>query len=149
MTYSLKDYGDKDKWRGLDNAFREAAKRGVMVRLVFSDWAMGGKADADIKELAGVKNITIKISSLPRHSAGFVPFARVEHCKYLIADDKYGFVSTSNWSRNYFYDTRGAAVIIEGASAVETLNDIFYKAWNGPYVKAVDALSDYPSVKKQ
>ena len=149
MTYSLKDYGDKEKWRKLDNAFREAAKRGVSVRLVFADWAMGGKADSDIKALAGVKNITVKISSLPRHSGGFVPFSRVEHCKYLVADDKYGFIGTSNWSRSYFYDTRGAAVIVEGASVIETLNDIFHKAWAGPYVKVVDPLNDYPPVKKQ
>ena len=149
MTYSLKDYGDKEKWRGLDNAFREAAKRGVTVRLIFADWSMGGKGDSDIKELSKVKNITVKISSLPQYSGGFVPFARVEHCKYLVADDKYGFISTSNWSRNYFYDTRGAAVIIAGAAAVEALNDVFYKAWDGPYVKAVDPLADYSPVKKQ
>lgn len=149
MTYSLKDYGGKEKWRKLDNAFREAAKRGVTVRLVFADWAMGGRADPDIKELAGVKNITVKISSLPRYSGGFVPFSRVEHCKYLVADDKYGFISTSNWSRSYFYDTRGAAVIIEGASAVETLNDIFHKVWDGPYVKVLDPGRNYPPVKRQ
>ena len=149
MTYSLKEYGDKDKWRELDDAFRDAAKRGVTVRLVFADWAMGGKADTDIKELSKVKNITVKISSLPQYSAAFVPFARVEHCKYLVADDKYGFISTSNWSRSYFYGTRGAAVIVEGASAIETLNDIFRKAWDGPYVKVVDPLNDYQPVKKQ
>jgi phosphatidylserine/phosphatidylglycerophosphate/cardiolipin synthase-like enzyme len=149
MTYSLKDYGDKEKWRGLDNAFRAAAKRGVTVRLVFADWSMGGKADPDIKELSSVKNITVKISSLPRYSGGFVPFSRVEHWKYLIADDKYGFISTSNWSRNYFYDTRGAAVVVKGASAIEALNDVFYKVWNGPYVKIVDPLADYSPVKKQ
>ncbi|HAF95112.1 MAG: hypothetical protein A2X34_08735 [Elusimicrobia bacterium GWC2_51_8] len=149
MTYSLKDYGGKVKWRGLDNAFREAAKRGVTVRLVFADRAMGGKADSDIKALSQVKNITVKISSLPQYSGGFVPFARVEHCKYLVADDKYGFISTSNWSRDYFYNTRDAAVIVEGASAVETLNDIFHKVWYGPYVKVVDPLKDYPPVKKQ
>ncbi|MCX5786411.1 MAG: phospholipase D-like domain-containing protein [Elusimicrobia bacterium] len=149
MTYSLKEYGDKEKWRELDNAFREAAKRGVSVRLIFADWSMGGKGDPDIKDLSQVKNITVKISSLPQYSGGFVPFARVEHCKYLVADDKYGFISTSNWSRNYFYDTRGAAVIIAGAAAVETLNDVFYRSWNGPYVKVVDPAADYSPVKKQ
>ncbi|HAH30833.1 MAG TPA: phospholipase [Elusimicrobia bacterium] len=149
MTYSLKDRGAGKKWTELDEAFRAAAKKGVTVRLIFADWAMGGKADADIKELSKAKNITVKISSLPQHSGGFVPFARVEHCKYLVADDKHGFISTSNWSRDYFYEARDAAIIITGAPAIEALNDVFYKAWNGPYVKVVDPTSDYLPVKKQ
>ena len=39
--------------------------------------------------------------------------------------------------------------VVEGAGAIEALNDIFYRAWNGPYVKAVDPLFTYPQIKRQ
>lgn len=150
MTYSLKGSGKKNpKWTDLDDAFRAAGARGVKVELVFSDWAVGGKADADIKSLAQAKNVSVRISSLPRYSKAFVPFARVEHCKYLVADGEKAFLSTSNWARDYFLETRGAAVVLEGAAGAAPLEDIFSRAWNGPYVQPVDPEKQYEAVKKQ
>jgi phosphatidylserine/phosphatidylglycerophosphate/cardiolipin synthase-like enzyme len=147
MTYALTEHGEK-RWADLDTAFRHAAAQGVKVQLVFADWGMGGKADRDIKALAKTDNISIKISSLPQKSTGFIPFARVEHCKYLTADGEFSFVTTSNWGPGYFLTTRGAAVIINGAAGASVLEDIFSKTWNGPYVQPVDPLKDYQPVKK-
>ncbi|HBA59752.1 MAG TPA: hypothetical protein DCZ92_02795 [Elusimicrobia bacterium] len=147
MTYALSEYGSK-RWAELDSAFRLAAARGVKVELVFADWAMGGKADRDIKALAKTDNISVKISVIPQSSAGFIPFARVEHCKYLTADGEASFVSTSNWGPGYFHNTRGAAVLIKGAAGAAVLEDIFAKTWDGPYVQPVDPLMDYQPVKK-
>jgi phosphatidylserine/phosphatidylglycerophosphate/cardiolipin synthase-like enzyme len=94
MNYSLTEHW-LERWAELDKALRMAAARGVKVELVFADWNMGGKNDRDIKALAKTDNISIKISSLPPHSSGFIPFARVEHCKYLVADGETGFITTS------------------------------------------------------
>jgi len=116
--------------------------------LVFADWGMGGKADRDIKALSKTDNISIKISSLPGYSGGFIPFSRVEHCKYLVADGETAFVTTSNWGPGYFLTSRGAAVIMKGAAGAAILEDIFAKTWNGPYVQPVDALKDYQPVKR-
>jgi len=147
MTYSLSEYGSK-RWAELDSAFRLAAARGVKVELVFADWGMGGKGDRDIKALAKTDNIGVKISVIPQHTAGFIPFARVEHCKYLTVDGEFSFVSTSNWGPGYFLNTRGAAVIITGAAAAGALEDIFSRVWNGPYAQPVDPLKKYEPVKK-
>ncbi|HNW44976.1 MAG TPA: phospholipase D-like domain-containing protein [Elusimicrobiales bacterium] len=147
MTYALSEHGSK-RWADLDEAFRIAAARGVKVELVFADWGMGGKADRDIKALSKTDNISIKISSLPLHSSGLIPFARVEHCKYLVADGETGFVTTSNWGPGYFLTSRGAAVIIKGAAGAAILEDIFSKTWTGPYAQPVDAEKDYQPVKR-
>ncbi len=147
MTYSLEEHGSK-RWAELDSAFRKAAARGVKVELVFADWAMGGKADRDIKALSGTENITVKISALPQHSRGLIPFSRVEHLKYLVADGAAGFVTTSNWGPGYFLTTRGAAVMLKGAPAADVLEDIFYRAWTGPYVLPIDPLKQYQPVKR-
>ena len=147
MTYSLEEHGSK-RWAELDSAFRKAAARGVKVDLVFADWAMGGKADRDIKALSKTDNITVKISALPLHSKGLIPFARVEHLKYLVVDGETSFVTTSNWGPGYFLTSRGAAIIIKGAPAAAVLEDIFYRTWTGPYVLPVDPLKAYQPVKR-
>lgn len=147
MNYALSEYGSK-RWADLDSAFRTAAALGVKVELVFADWTMGGKADRDIKALSKTDNISVKISSLLPHSSGFIPFARVEHLKYFVADGETGYVTTSNWGPGYFLTSRGAAVIINGAAGGAVLEDIFAKTWDGPYVQPVDPLKDYQPVKR-
>lgn len=147
MTYSLDEHG-AGRWAVLDSAFRAAAARGVKVELVFADWAMGGRADADIKALGKTANISVKISSLPEAKSGFIPYARVEHCKYLSVDGRAAYVTTSNWGPGYFLNTRSAAVFVEGAPAARVLEDIFSRTWNGPYVQPVDPAREYKPVKR-
>ncbi len=147
MSYALAERG-AERWTALDSAFRGAAARGVKVELVFADWTMGGRSDADIKALAQVKNISVKVSSLPQAATGFIPYARVEHCKYLSVDGRTAYVTTSNWAPGYFLNTRSAAVFVEGAPAAAVLEDIFSRTWNGPYVQPVDPLKEYKPVKR-
>ncbi len=147
MSYAIKDY-DGTLWFELDKALRAAGRRGVEVRLIFADWTMGKKDDKYIKELAKAKNVSVKISSLPQHSGGFVPFARVEHCKYAVADGEVSYISTSNWGKSYFYGTRDAAVFVDGESMARALGDIFETAWSGPYVEPVDQEKKYKAVKR-
>ncbi|MBI4655333.1 MAG: hypothetical protein HY746_01165 [Elusimicrobia bacterium] len=148
MIYSITDY-DGTAWHELDDVLRTAARRGVEINMILADWSMGGKADEDIKNLSKVPNMKIKISSLPEHSGGFIPYSRVEHCKYMIVDNKTALISTSNWSKSYFYSSRGASVIMRGEAAAEALKDIFHKVWNGPYVQPVDTEKEYQPVKRQ
>jgi len=148
MTYSLFPYGKKTRWEELDRALRDAGKRGVKVELIFADWSMGGKSDNDIKALSQAKNVSVKISSFPPYSGGFIPFARVDHSKYLIFDGEKAMFSTSNWSPDYFTDTRGAALIVEGAAGASVLEDIFNRSWTGPYATPVDPDKSYKPVKK-
>jgi len=148
MNYSLFPYGKKNRWEELDNALRDAGGRGVKVELIFSDWAMGGRDEKDIKSLSQAVNVSVKIASFPVNSNGFVPFSRVDHSKYIVVDGEKALLSTSNWSPDYFTDTRGAALIVEGAAGAAPLEDIFARSWNGPYVTPVDPAKKYPPVKK-
>lgn len=148
MTYHLDEYGS-GRWEVLDKAFRAAAERGVTVNLVFADWNMGkAKSDADVKSLAKIDNINIKIASLKEHSRGFIPFARVQHSKYITADGNRSYISTSNWGPSYFNTSRGAAVVIYGEEGANVLEDVFKKIWDGPYVEPVDQDKEYKPVKR-
>ncbi|MEW6042596.1 MAG: phospholipase D-like domain-containing protein [Elusimicrobiota bacterium] len=148
MTYSILDY-DNTRWNELNDALEQAAKRGVNIKMVLADWTMGKKTDKDIKNLSKIPNIKIKISSIPEYTGGFIPFSRVEHCKYMVVDDKTALISTSNWSKSYFYSSRDAAVIMKGKTAADAVKDVFQKAWNGPYVRLVDTEKEYQPVQRQ
>lgn len=143
MTYS-----GKNRFDILEKAFISAAKRGVKVRLIFSDWAIGRGKESAIKKLSGVENIEIKISSIPEFSGGFIPFSRVEHLKYICSDKRILMISTSNWGYDYFYQTRGVAVVIEGPAAGRLGEDIFERSWNSPYVFVFDPQTKYEARKK-
>ncbi len=148
MTYSLFPHGKKTRWEELDKALRAAGKRGVKVELIFADWCMGGKDEQGIKALSRARNVSVKISSFPRNSKGFIPFSRVDHTKYLVVDGKKALLSTSNWAPGYFSDTRGAARIIEGSGGAAPLEDVFGRSWTGPYVSPVEPDKKYEPVKK-
>jgi len=147
MSYAITDY-DKSRWKKLDKALRKAAKKGIKIKLIFADWTVKPKTEADIKSLSKVKNISIKISTIPQDKGGFVPYARVDHCKYMLVDDKISFISTSNWGKSYFYSTRSAAIIMKGKNSAKVLNDMFKMSWNSLYVKNLDVNKEYKSVKK-
>ncbi len=131
LTYST---GDDRRLRdpALDEALRRAAGRGVHVRLVVSDWEMGSRGMKDLQALARVPNVEVKLSTVPDWSGGYVPFARVEHCKYFVVDTLCTWVGTSNWSPDYFHSSRNLAVLIENRPIARDARAIFEASWRAP-----------------
>lgn len=147
-SYSTKGKTKKSPYLKIENELRKAAARGVEVKIIFSDWAIKKDAIDAIKGLMQIKGIEVKLSSIPEYSKGFIPYARVQHCKFFIADDDMSWISTSNWERDYFYDSRNAAMIIENEKVNGKLEEIFMRVWNSKYVEFVDTAKDYKPVKR-
>ncbi len=144
MTLSaFKDYGPKGWWPALDSALRDAAARGVRVRIIVADWALREPMQAYLKSLALMPNISVKYSTLPEAPQGFIPYARVEHCKYAVADDRMSYIGTGNWSWSYFATTVDASLFITGTAPAQTLGAIFNRDWNGPYVQRIEPGGHY------
>jgi len=148
FSYSTKGSSKKSPYVKLDNEIRKAAKRGVEVKIIFSDWAIKKDAIDAIKELSQVQGIEIKFSTIPQFSAGFIEYARVQHCKYFISDEDISWVSTANWERGYFYESRNATLIIENSKINAELEKVFKGVWNSSYVAKVDVNKFYEPVKK-
>src|SRR5262249_39413562 len=62
----------------LHKALVAAAGRGVKVKLIVSDWEIGGRGEPDLRALAAVPGIEVRVSQVPEWSGGYIPFARVE-----------------------------------------------------------------------
>jgi phosphatidylserine/phosphatidylglycerophosphate/cardiolipin synthase-like enzyme len=148
FSYSLKGSSKKSQWTKIDDALRDAAKRGVDVKIIFSDWAIKKGATEQIKELSQVPGIQIKFSTIPQYSKGFIPYSRVDHCKFFTADDDVSWISTSNWERDYFYQSRNSALVIENSRVNAELEKVFTRVWNSEYVETVDVNKEYKPVKR-
>ena len=147
-SYSPKARNENNYYDNIDKALRSAAERGVQIKIIFSDWAIREPATEFIKDLSKVENIKIKFSSIPEYSTGFIPYARVEHCKYFISDDDISWLSTANWEWGYFNNSRNATMIIENKKINELLNKVFERSWESNFVSEVDVSKVYKPVKR-
>lgn len=141
LSYSPADW--KDYYEVLDNALRRAATRNVAVKLMCSDWAKRKSQINFLKSLTVLPNIEVRLSTIPEYSGGFIPFARVDHCKYLLVDENKFWIGTSNWSKSYFYRSRNAGLIIEDPALAQQLHKFFLNSWNSPYAYPVDPCQEY------
>lgn len=142
LTYS--PIADKnDYYAAIDNALRTAATRGVKVNLMTSDWSKRKPIIYYLKSLGVIPNLTVKMSTIPEYSKGFIPYARVDHRKLLIVDNKYVWLGTSNWEKSYFYKGRNLGIVIESEKYNKIIKEIFLKSWNGPYSYEIKPEIDY------
>lgn len=141
LSYSVKD--QNDYYSKLDNAIRAAAIRGVKVNIILSDWSSGKSKLPYIKSLAVIPNIKIHFSTIPEWSGGYIPYSRVEHCKFLIVDKQYGWLGTSNWGKSYFYTSRNMGIVFKSNYVAKIIHKMFYKSWNSKYTYSIEIEKNY------
>ncbi len=135
-------------WKGgtysvIDDAIRSAAKRGVKVRMIVSDWEKGSETKNGLKDLSALQNIEIAFTAIPEWSGGYISYARVEHLKYIVADDTTFWLGTANCEKSYFYSTRNLGIVGTSAALAGRLSKIFDKSWNSPYKELITPEGKY------
>jgi phosphatidylserine/phosphatidylglycerophosphate/cardiolipin synthase-like enzyme len=141
LVYAPEDRSGRDD--ALDAALRRAAERGVHVKLLVSDWEADGDAIGSLQRLAREPNIEVKLSAIPEWSGGYIPFARVEHCKYAVVDSLWTWVGTSNWEPNYFHSSRNVAVTLKSERIARDARRAFVASWEAPSAHALDPDAHY------
>lgn len=142
LGYDTRSRGGSD-YLVLDNSLRRAAARGVKVRLLVADWEKGTPSERSLKELAKVSNIEVKFAVIPEWSGGYISFARVEHCKFVLADSSTFWIGTSNAEKNDFHSSRNLGVVVRSAKLGSLIHRVFSRSWDGPYVERVDPNKQY------
>jgi phosphatidylserine/phosphatidylglycerophosphate/cardiolipin synthase-like enzyme len=126
-----------EPWTRLDGALRRAHARGVAVRLLVADWAMKPGSQEALLDLAERGGVEVKVVTIPQDAEGPIPYARVVHSKYMVADGARAWVGTSNWEWDYFYASRDVSVFVDGKAFAERLEKFFDDLWNSPYATPV------------
>ncbi|MEC7519484.1 MAG: phospholipase D-like domain-containing protein [Myxococcota bacterium] len=142
MGYHLVGHGG-DRWTALDDALREAAARGVDVRVMVSHWETRPGRIEDLKALHAVEGIEVRIVTIPEASRGFVPFSRTVHAKYLSVDGAASWVGTSNAAGDYFLHSRNAGFVVESEAFARDLEAFFDGTWSSEYAAPIDPARDY------
>jgi phosphatidylserine/phosphatidylglycerophosphate/cardiolipin synthase-like enzyme len=134
---------DGEHWETLEKALKAAAKRGVTVRLLLSDWCKAKPTIDSVRDIAKTKGVEVKFMVIPEASTGFVPFSRVAHAKYMVIDGKKFWLGSANWEHNYFHTSRNVGMIVEGAATSGRLKSYFERNWTSPYAEALDLKKEY------
>jgi phosphatidylserine/phosphatidylglycerophosphate/cardiolipin synthase-like enzyme len=140
LVYSTQNR-DKSSFTTLDEAIRRAAARGVRVRVLVSHWGAnaGSHARESVERLAALANVEVRVFTIPAWSGGEIPFARVAHAKYLVADGRVAWIGTSNWEGDYFLKTRNVAIVAETGAIASRLARIFEDGWSSTYAAPIAA----------
>lgn len=146
LTYSPVAGQDRF-WPVLDNALRAAAVRGVHVRLMVSDWVLGGRTLPHLKALTLIPNLEVKVVSIPEAKEGHIPYARTIHSKYLVVDGMHLVLGTSNWEESYFLDSRNVELIFRDSPLATQAVRIHDRLWNSGYAFALDPAKAYEKRK--
>ncbi|CAN7995409.1 unnamed protein product, partial [Ixodes hexagonus] len=151
--YPVTLYGEnKTFWPRIDDALKTAAvERNVKVRLLVSKWVSTREYMFNfLRSLTAVSynskyfrpSIEVKYFVVPAFTPEQekVPFARVNHNKYMVTDNK-AYIGTSNWSPDYFINTGGVGLIMDQSHNSsspnqpirEQMESVFERDWNSEY----------------
>jgi phosphatidylserine/phosphatidylglycerophosphate/cardiolipin synthase-like enzyme len=134
---------DRTYWDTLEAALRRAAARGVRVRMLVADWGKRKGTIEGLQSLEPLANFEVRMATIPAHSSGHIPFARVLHAKYMVVDGARAWLGTSNWERDYFEQSRNASVFVEGGAAPARMGRFFEDLWACDYAYRVDPAAVY------
>ncbi len=146
---------DDETGRYLLRTLRDAAQRGVRVRLLMDDLYTSG-ADELLLALAATPNLELRLFNpfparrggmLGRFSASLLDFSRVNrrmHNKLFIADGAMAVAGGRNIGNEYFTQTAGANFIdldtfVAGA-LIPRLASLFDQYWNSEYVRPIETV---------
>lgn len=133
---------DGSRFEELAGALDRAAARGVEIHLIVADWNKRSSRIQELQELARRPGFQVSFLVIPDASSGFVPFSRVGHAKLVVADGTHAFLGSSNLSRGYFFESRNAGLLLEGAAA-EDLAEFHRILESSAYAEPVDPGASY------
>ncbi len=149
LDYNPTTYGrPKRFYPVIDNALRDAAVRGVKVRLLVSHWNTEEGQIDHIKSLSLVPGIEVKILTVPEASQGPIPFSRVIHSKYMTVDGKVAWVGTSNWAGGYLDTSRNLELVVKDGKLAARLAAMHERLWTSAYAEPVDLARHYPKPRR-
>jgi phosphatidylserine/phosphatidylglycerophosphate/cardiolipin synthase-like enzyme len=65
----------------------------------------------------------------------------------MVVDGARAWIGTSNWERDYFYESRNVGLVVEGAAFAQKLDRFFKDDWTSPYAALVDPCAMYEPPK--
>ncbi len=144
LEYFPTSYGKPARFYGaIDNALRDAAVRGVKIKILVSHWGTEEPTVAGLKSLSVMPGVEARVITIPEASTGPIPFARVTHSKYAIFDNKILWLGTSNWAGGYLDQSRNLEIVVKDDALAARAAAVQKHLWDSPYTVPLDVLKTY------
>jgi phosphatidylserine/phosphatidylglycerophosphate/cardiolipin synthase-like enzyme len=149
LDYNPTTYGrPKHFYAVIDNALRDAAVRGVKIKLLVSHWNTDQPAIDHLKSLSLIPGIEVRIITIPEAKEGRIPFARTAHSKYMVADGKVAWIGTSNWAGGYLDQSRNLEIVVKDAALAARAAKMHAHLWDSPYTAPLDVQKTYSKPRR-
>jgi len=149
LDYNPTTFGrPKRFYAPIDNALRDAAVRGVKVKLLVSHWNTDEHSVVHLKSLSFVPGIEIKVITVPEAKQGPIPFSRTAHSKYMVADGKTAWIGTSNWAGGYLDSSRNLELVVKDEGLAARVAKLHAHLWGSSYAEPLQAMKAYPKPRK-
>lgn len=151
LTYNAQSRTNPARYYGpIDAALRDAALRGVKVKLLLSHWATTKYDMPHVKSLAMLPNVEVRLITIPDPPEWkeHVPFTRTAHSKYMIVDGKVLWLGTSNWEGQYLDYSRNVELVIKDEKLAQRAAAVQKHLWDSPYTVPLDTTKDYPEPRR-
>ena len=146
LDYNAQTRSKPPRYYGpIDTALRDAALRGVKVKLLVSHWNTDSHDLPHIKSLAMLPNVEVRIITMPDPPSWkeHVPFTRTAHSKYMVVDGKTLWLGTSNWAGGYLDDARNLELVIHDEKLAARAAKVHQHLWDSPYTSPLDVTKAY------
>ena len=149
LDYSPLSFGRPRRfYPPIDNALRDAAVRGVKVKLLVSHWSTDKPEIDHVKSLSLLPNVEVRVITIPEAAEGPIPFSRTVHSKFMVVDGKTLWLGTSNWAGGYLDDSRNLEVVVKDEALAKEAGAVHDQLWTSSYTQALDIGKDYPKPRK-
>lgn len=132
----------------IDNALRDAAVRGVKVKLLVSHWNTDEHSVAHLRSLSLVPGVEVRVITIPEAKQRPIPFSRTAHSKYMVADGKATWIGTSNWAGGYLDTSRNLEIVVKDEALAARAAKLHARLWSSSYAAPLELLKAYPKPRK-
>ena len=144
LEYFPTSYGrPKRFYAAIDNALRDAAIRGVKIKILVSSWGTEEPAVAGLKSLAILPGVEARVITIPEAADGPIPFARVAHSKYAVFDGGTLWLGTSNWAGGYLDQSRNLEIVVKDDKLAARAAAVHKRLWDCPDTAPLEVLKTY------
>jgi phosphatidylserine/phosphatidylglycerophosphate/cardiolipin synthase-like enzyme len=120
----------------------------VKIKLLVSHWNQSKPGIDYLKSLSVLPGVEVKIATIPEAKEGKIPFARVNHSKFMVIDNKIAWVGTSNWTGGYLDKLRNVEIVVKDDKLAQRLAKLHAQLWDSSYAAKIDIAKDYPKPNK-
>lgn len=127
----------------IDNALRDAAIRGVKIKILVSHWGTEEPGVKGLQSLEVLPGVEARVITIPEASTGPIPYSRVAHSKYAVFDGKTLWLGTSNWTGGYLDESRNLEIVLRDETLAARAAAVQKHLWDSSYTEPLEVLKTY------